>query len=264
VNSDWWLIRLTFFALLTAIAGVSGGSTIQITVNGQVSELSAVEYERVSQLQKILPKGVPLDGLVWLRPTNRAHQAAIRESCIAQLSELSRSFLPIDVVTVNADTFREQLIILMTRTQVTGRVLEYGSIDPFDVERADFFDRRLRDGDVFILENREAIVITWDAANGFRERPHRPVSSARDYGLHEMQSGSIRGDWAYVIAPSGRISQHGLGRHNRSTVPVANGSLIFFPPPGFGRSDQPAYACIANLLATQVPSQLGATQWWQR
>jgi hypothetical protein len=87
--------------------------------------------------------------------------------------------------------------------------------------------------------------------NGFLKRPHAPTATAYKYGADFIQKGFSRGDAAYVIDPHGQISLVGIARFNRSMRSLLPGSLIFYPPPGFGRSEQSTFQCIARAFSFQ-------------
>lgn len=260
-------IRLLFWAIASFAqvnVVIASSGTFEVFVDGLRSEYTIQKYPRLLDLRSVLPSNRVIDGLIWLRSSHRAYQERQREQCRLHVTQLTPGLLPRDLLVKEKSLVKQRLEALVIELRATGRVLEYGSLDPVDLEAADFFNRKIRNGDQFILDQRLELVWTWDYRSGWRERAHRPTNAAKDYALEALSSESARGDWAYQISPSGEITRVGLARFNESTDAVPTGSMLFFPPPGFGRGNQPAYECIASLIALQHPSSLNALQWWTR
>jgi hypothetical protein len=249
---------------LTIAPSVIYGGSFELFLNGVRSEYAAQQYPRLSDLKELLPANMPVDGLIWIRSSHLSSQVAPYEQCLEKAEALTWSLYPRDLLVSERQSVKESIRALLLKSQPTGRILEYGSLDPGDLDANDFLDRRIRGGDQFILDLRLELIWTWDYLMGWREQPHRPTNTAHSYALESIASGAARGDWAYQVSPSGKVTLVGLAGFNRSSDPVPNGSILFFPPPGLGRGNQPAYECIASMLAVQVPTFLDARKWWSR
>lgn len=261
------IIRLAFLMIsvlaLGRVASATEGS-FEIFIDGVRTEYAVQSYPRLLDLKPLLPKDGPIDGLIWTRVSHQAVQARQREQCRTLVDRLGISVLPRDLFATKRAVIKNSLQRFVAEMRPTGRVLEYGSLDPIDLDASDFLNRKIRDGDQFFLDRRLELVWTWDYLAGWRERAHRPTNAAKAYGLEALNANAARGDWAYQISPSGKITLVGLARFNESTDAVPTGSVLFFPPPGFGRGNQAAYECLASLIATQIPSQFNARKWWMR
>lgn len=257
------LIPVFLFGLTIVPHGLYGAS-FEVFLNGVRSEYTLQRYPRLLDLKELLPANTPVDALAWIRSSHISSQAAQYEQCLEKVEALTWSVYPRDLVVSERQSVKESIRELLLESQPTGRILEYGSLDPSDLDANEFLNRRIREGDQFILDLRLELIWTWDYLMGWREQPHRPTNTAYSYALESIASGAARGDWAYQISPSGKLTLVGLAGFNRSSDPVPNGSILFFPPPGLGRGNQPAYECIASMLAVQVPSFLDAQKWWSR
>jgi hypothetical protein len=258
------IVSAIWFGVLSTGPLNVNASSFDLVLDGGAKTYSTSEYPRLSDLGRLLPSQVPLDGLLWLRSSHVQQQAELQASCASDITNVGFSMLPRDLVVRDKGAVRRSLLRLVETLAPTGRVLEYGSLDPVDLDASDFLDRRLRDGDMFVWAEKSELVWTWDYFSGWREQAHRPVNSAWHYSRGVIKSEAVRGDWAYVIAPSGALHLTGLGGHNMGSNPVAPGSMIFYPPPGLGRGNHRAYGCIAQYLRTQHPTLINAKPWWRR
>lgn len=206
------------------------------------------------------------DRVRWYRQSHRKTQAKLVEMCTAQVEQLTPVRYRLrDLALRDPSIVKQTLIELVNSFEVTGRVLEYGQLDPVRIRNLPKLQRRLRAGDrLEISTHRTAVVWTWDAVTGYQTRPHAPTNTAYAYGADIVAKGRSRGDFAYVIDPHGQVSRVGIARYNRSTTAVAPGSLVFYPPPGFGRSEQSAFQCIAKALAFQAYWDVPTKPWWSR
>ena len=193
------------------------------------------------------------DWVRWYRVDQTEPQKQLLADCRAQLGELKSVHYRLkDWVSLDRQLFRQNLVALVDSFKATGRVVHYGALDPLRLGVHPSLDRRLRAGDEFeIIGQPQAVVWTWDAVNGFLKRPHAPANTAYKYGADIIEQGFSRGDAAYVVDPHGQIVLAGIARFNRSKQAVAPSSLIFYPPPGFGRSEQSAFQCIARAFSFQ-------------
>lgn len=257
------LVLILLFGIIFAPHVIYAGS-FELFLNGVRLEYAAQRYPRLLDLKELLPANTPVDALIWIRSAHFSHQAMQHQQCLEKVETLTRSLYPRDLLASERQSVKEAIRELLAESQPTGRILEYGSLDPADLDANDFLNRRIRGGDQFILDLRLELIWTWDYLMGWRAQPHRPTNTAHSYALESIASGAARGDWAYQVSPSGKVTLVGLAGFNRSSDPVPNGSILFFPPPGLGRGNQPAYECIASMLAVQVPTFLDARKWWSR
>ena len=206
------------------------------------------------------------DQVRWYRSAQVAAQTAHVQSCREQARGLTTvQYRLKDLVTRDVADAHRALMRLVESFEPTGRVLAYGPLDPARIRVDQTLNRRLRPTDrIEILTDPFNRVWTWDVGAGYQARPHAPTNTAYHYGADRIDQGFARGDFAYVIDPHGQVSKVGIARYNRSNRAIAPGSMVFFPPSGFGRSDQSLFVCIANAFAFHRYWHEPTGPWWAR
>ena len=199
------------------------------------------------------------------RPSYEAVQYVEKNTCRKRVEALSPvRYRMRDVFTRDRSMTKQALLDLVESMSVTGRVLDYAPFDPLRFGAEPEMNRRLREGDLMVVLAPPQTIWIWDVGRGWHERPHAPAKSVLDYGREVLRNRDTRGDFAYWIGPRGEFDLLGVAPYNRSSRVIPPGSILFFPPPGFGRSEQPAYQCIGQFMRYQDTRGLTTTSRWSR
>ena len=224
---------------------------------------SLTEIPTIQSLMKRLDR--PRDAVVHMyRPSYQQIQSEEISMCREAVRRLPQVRYRVRDGVADVEATKNALTELSEQLLPTGRVIDFAPIDPLQFHSNPELDRKLRDGDRFLVIEQHSFVWTWDATHGFRQRAHAPLRSATDYGIDAISSGAARGDWVYWIGPHGELSRLGVASYNRAARPIPPGSILFYPPPGFGRSNQPAFQCIASALRYQNLADFETQGWWFR
>ena len=222
-------------------------------VENRISELN-LNDARISLNTFVNALGRHRDGrLDWFRASRIIDQEAELLACREQVTNMRISrFSPADWVDTDHADSLTKLLELLDSLRATGRLTEYGRLDALRLRADGFVNRRLRDGDIIQLRTDELHeVFVWNVQDGFLAKPHAPSKFAYAYVGYSLADGVVRGDYAYSISPDGDVTLLGIATHNQSNLVIEPGTLLFLPPPGFGRSEQKAFSCIAQVLSYQ-------------
>jgi len=251
--------------ILMLIAKSAFADSVTFIINNQVSSLR-IEDRAISLGMFADQLGRHRDTrLDWFRASRISEQEDELSACGHLVESMTATGLrPADWVKANHEDFRKKLLDLLDSLAATGRVTEFGRLDAIRLKTEGIVDRRLRDGDRIQVINQDVNeVFVWNVRDGFLAKPHAPNKMAYAYIGDAFREGVIRGDYVYAISPGGTIRLIGVATHNESNEVIAPGTLLFMPPPGFGRSEQKAFRCVAQVLSYQDINEFERRRAWR-
>jgi len=258
-------MRSIVFVVAACVGALCFADSVTVIMEDRITKLD-VDQAPTSLVAFANSLGRHSDGrLEWYRASRETDQENELSACREAVGEMPVSHLnPADWVGDDHVNHRKKLIELMDSLQATGRVTEYGRIDTLRLKTDGFVDRRLRDGDTIRIRTDELReIFVWNVRDGFVAKPHAPNKFAYRYAGSTLTDRVIRGDYTYAISPAGAVQLLGIATHNQSNQVIEPGTLLFFPPPGFGRSEQDVFGCIAQALSYQDISMFEPTRQWR-
>jgi hypothetical protein len=244
---DWALV-----SLMTVSPGVVAQS---VTVSTNLGFITPIDQsvDTIGSLSARYARD-PSSLVYWYRKSRVDIQSSQISDCAEKVSQLTRSINPSDIGLVRpASEYADKMISLVDSMQPTGRYAIGYRLNAVDLAATPIMaSRKLRDHDhVDVISDYKHVVWAVNLVDGVTLVPHGPLKRVKDYALSAVQAGHARGDFAYVIYPHGEVVRVGIAAHNESDTYPSPWSIMFFPPPGFGPTDQEAFECVSELFAFQ-------------
>lgn len=258
-------MKVIFFLIAACAAGLSHADLVTLVMENRITELK-LDKTPTSLVDFADSLGRYRDGrLDWFRVSRKIEQEAQLLACREQVSDMRIARLsPADWIGNDHLSHRTKLIELIDSLEATGRVTEYGRLDAMRLKTDDSLNRRLRHGDMIRVRTDELReIFVWNVRDGFVAKPYASNKFAYRYAGYTLADRVVRGDYAYSISPDGEVRLLGIGTHNQSNRVLEPGTLLFFPPPGFGRSEQTVFGCIAKVLSYQNIDRFKSTRQWR-